>query len=98
MGKPENNQVSTLAANGARSADFDPQETREWIQSLEAVVADSGPERGRFLLRQLEEQAQHMGIIDHAQPYSAYRNTIPIDKQRVKGAGFEYFWNAARNT
>ena len=81
MGKPESNVPSSSAANGARAVDFDPQETREWLQSLEAVVADSGPERGLFLLRQLEEQARNMGIVDAVQPYSAYRNTIPIDKQ-----------------
>ena len=61
--------------------DNDPQETREWLESLEAVVGCSGHERGLFLLQQLEEQAQQLGIIAHVQPYSAYRNTIAVEQQ-----------------
>ena len=68
-------------AAGNQSTDIDPQETREWLEALEAVVSESGQERGLFLLQQLEEQARQLGIIGHVQPYSAYRNTIPIEKQ-----------------
>ncbi len=67
--------------NHGNATDIDPQETQEWLESLEAVVGDSGPERGLFLLQQLEEQARNLGIIANVQPYSAYRNTIPIEKQ-----------------
>jgi pyruvate dehydrogenase E1 component len=45
------------------------------------VVRTGGQERGLYLLKQLEEQAQELGIIASVQPYSAYRNTIPLDKQ-----------------
>lgn len=70
-------------ASGVRgiAGDDDPAETREWIEALEAVIRVGGQERGLFLLRQLEEQAQQLGIIASVQPYSAYRNTIPLDKQ-----------------
>ncbi len=61
--------------------DADPHETQEWLDALEAVVAASGSERGLFLLQKLEEQAQQMGIIPHVLPYSAYRNTIPLERQ-----------------
>jgi pyruvate dehydrogenase E1 component len=64
-----------------QAADADPQETREWIESLEAVVRDAGTERGLYLLQQLEEQAQQLGIVSHVSPYSAYRNTIPLERQ-----------------
>ena len=43
--------------------------------------APAASERGLFLLKKLEEQAQHLGIIAHVQPYSAYRNTIPLEEQ-----------------
>ena len=66
---------------GSQPSDIDPQETREWLEALEAVVSESGQERGLFLLQQLEEQARQLDIIGHVQPYSAYRNTIPIEKQ-----------------
>ena len=65
------------------TGDTDPQETREWLEALEGVVREAGHERGRFLLKRLEEQAQQMGIVAHVPPYSAYRNTIPLEQQEV---------------
>jgi pyruvate dehydrogenase E1 component len=61
--------------------DSDPEETLDWLESLEATVRESGPERGLYLLTQLEEQAQSLGIAPHVQPFSAYRNTIPEELQ-----------------
>ncbi len=65
----------------AQSQDSDPQETQEWLDALQAVVADAGAARGLYLIEQLEEQAQALGIVPHVQPFSAYRNTIPLDSQ-----------------
>src|SRR5205823_2424878 len=61
--------------------DDDPGETREWCDALEAVVRQSGKKRGLYLLKQLEEHAQYLGIASHIPPYSAYQNTIPLDEQ-----------------
>jgi pyruvate dehydrogenase E1 component len=61
--------------------DSDPAETREWLESLEAVVLRAGEARGRYLLQQLESQAQQLGIVANVPPYSAYRNTIPLEHQ-----------------
>src|SRR5690606_16102515 len=61
--------------------DLDPGETAEWLDALAAVVRAGGEARGRFLLRQLEEQAQELGILAHVQPYSSHRNTIPLERQ-----------------
>lgn len=61
--------------------DLDPQETREWTDSLHAVLASAGPERAHYLLRKLRESLQTEGV---ALPYlvqSPYVNTIPPDKQ-----------------
>lgn len=63
------------------SMDIDRDETQEWLESLEAVVRDGGSERGQFLLKQLEQHARALGITSHVHPYSAYRNTIPLEKQ-----------------
>jgi pyruvate dehydrogenase E1 component len=65
----------------ARDEDTDPQETREWLEALEAVVRSAGRDRGHYLLKKLEEQAQHLGIVERIPPYSAYQNTIPLDRQ-----------------
>ena len=63
------------------SADSNPAETQEWLESLEAVVLRSGEARGLYLLKQLEAQAQQLGIVANVSPYSAYRNSIPLEKQ-----------------
>ena len=63
------------------NADADPDETREWLDALEATVRAGGRERGLFLLKKLEEQAQHLRILTHVPTYSAYQNTIPLEEQ-----------------
>ena len=61
--------------------DPDPAETREWMESLESVITEEGADRALFLLDQLEEQLRRKGVRASVQPYSAYRNTIPVDRQ-----------------
>ncbi len=69
--------INTLAMPG----DADPQETLDWLQSLEAVVHRTGPARGRFLLERLQEAADDLGILPDRQPYSPYRNSVPLKDQ-----------------
>jgi pyruvate dehydrogenase E1 component len=64
-------------------ADSDLTETREWVESLDSVIEEGGPERALFLLNELEEQMRRKGLRSSVQPYSAYRNTIPVDRQGV---------------
>src|ERR1700734_3813003 len=61
--------------------DEDPTETGEWLDSLNSVIKQSGGERALFLLNELQEQLRHRGLRSPVQPYSAYRNSIPVDKQ-----------------
>ncbi len=63
--------------------DIDPQETREWLDALRTAVASGGRERGLYLLTQLEQEAQRLGVMAHVMPYSAYQNTIPLGEQAV---------------
>ena len=65
----------------ADAADADPLETQEWIDSLLGVVRTGGEDRALFLLRELKEQAQQLGIVANVPPYSAYQNTIPLERQ-----------------
>ncbi|MEO7762503.1 MAG: pyruvate dehydrogenase (acetyl-transferring), homodimeric type, partial [Casimicrobiaceae bacterium] len=66
---------------GQHTVDTDPLETQEWLDALEAVVAVAGQDRAQALLRLLEEQAQQLGIVANVPPYSAYRNTIPLERE-----------------
>ena len=61
--------------------DSDPQETQEWLDALRAVVTRAGPERALALIDALSNEAQALGIDPQLQPFSAYRNTIPLDRQ-----------------
>jgi pyruvate dehydrogenase E1 component len=73
--------ANLLRATRLTTVDTDPDETREWLEALEAVVTVAGHDRALALLRLLEEQAQQRGIVANVPPYSAYRNTIPADKE-----------------
>ena len=65
----------------ALQVDVDPQETQEWLDALRAAVAANGAGRGLYLLDQLQDQAVQLGIVPHAQAFSAYRNTIALERQ-----------------
>ena len=47
------------------------------------MIANSGRERGLFVLKRLEEHARDLGIKTRVSPYSAYQNTIPLEQQAV---------------
>ncbi|MCC5809769.1 MAG: pyruvate dehydrogenase (acetyl-transferring), homodimeric type [Ectothiorhodospiraceae bacterium] len=60
-----------------RPEDVDPQETREWIDALEAVIEEEGPERAHFLLESLVDKARRRGGHIPFKATTAYLNTIP---------------------
>ena len=60
-----------------RLQDVDPLETREWVDSLEAVLAIEGPERAHFILEQLVDKARRSGAYLPYSANTAYINTIP---------------------
>jgi pyruvate dehydrogenase E1 component len=60
-----------------RLQDIDPTETREWVDSLEAVLAAEGPERAHFILESLIDKARRSGVNLPYSANTAYINTIP---------------------
>src|ERR1700722_13600593 len=71
------------APAGGDAPDSDPEETRDWIESLDAVIRIDQPARALFLLRALDEHAKELGLVAAAAPFSAYRNTIPLERQGI---------------
>lgn len=61
--------------------DVDANETSEWLDALDASIGQHGPERGQFLLRTLEAHLRDQGNADLTRQFSAYRNTIPLERQ-----------------
>ena len=64
------------------SPDIDPQETQEWLESLEAVIKVHGPERAHFLLEQLVDQTRRAGAYLPFKPNTAYVNSISVGKEK----------------
>ncbi len=62
--------------------DIDPEETQEWIESLESVLEREGPERAHFLLEKLIDKTRRSGAYLPFSANTAYVNTIPLDRQR----------------
>ena len=71
----------SIEAASNRERDADPGETREWLDSLRAVIREGGAERGSFLVHQLQDALRQIGGVDSTQQFSAYRNTIPLERQ-----------------
>ena len=61
--------------------DVDPQETAEWIDSLESVAATRGKPRASFLIGRMEMRAEEMGIDNSGLVTTPYINTIPPNEQ-----------------
>jgi pyruvate dehydrogenase E1 component len=57
--------------------DLDPVETREWIESLTAVINADGPERAHYLLERMVDETRRVGGHIPFAPTTAYVNTIP---------------------
>ncbi|KAF7598991.1 MAG: pyruvate dehydrogenase (acetyl-transferring), homodimeric type [Candidatus Dactylopiibacterium carminicum] len=62
-------------------ADTDLQETQEWLESLDAVVAKEGPERARYLVERLVEEMRDAGVVVPHNGNTLYRNTITTADQ-----------------
>ncbi|PSJ18499.1 pyruvate dehydrogenase (acetyl-transferring), homodimeric type [Nitrosomonas supralitoralis] len=61
--------------------DIDPQETQEWLDALDSVIASAGGERAHFLLEKLIEKARRSGAYLPYSARTAYINTIPTGKE-----------------
>ncbi|KAA0233745.1 MAG: Pyruvate dehydrogenase E1 component [Acidimicrobiales bacterium] len=61
--------------------DIDPDETEEWLDSLEAVVEQRGKTRGRFLMSKLIERARQLQVGTPATVSTPYVNSIPPEEE-----------------
>jgi pyruvate dehydrogenase E1 component len=61
--------------------DPDPEETREWVEALEALVRDEGNERAQFVMRKVLKRSRmlHTGLPELVQ--TPYINTISPEQE-----------------
>ena len=64
-----------------RIDDEDPIETREWLDSIDSVIAQHGPERAHFILNKMVDYARRSGTYLPFSHNTAYLNTIPVGMQ-----------------
>jgi pyruvate dehydrogenase E1 component len=62
--------------------DFDPGETKEWLESIDSVLKAHGPERAHFLLEKLIDYTRRSGAYLPFKPNTAYVNTISTGQQK----------------
>jgi pyruvate dehydrogenase E1 component len=75
-----NNKLRALRTL-ALGTDTDPEETQEWIDSLDAVVAREGADRAEHLLRTLIQRANLTSVRLPGLIQTPYVNTIPADRE-----------------
>jgi len=77
------------SAFGAAANDADAQETREWLDALQAVIAAEGPDRAHYVLERLIDEARQAGIDMPFSANTAYVNTIPPDQEERSPGNIE---------
>ena len=79
MSSSSNHHILSGLTNNLR--DVDSEETREWIESFDALIGAQGTERAEYVMRAL---LQHAGTHSVGVPMvttSDYINTIPVDQE-----------------
>ena len=82
--------------------DPDPQETREWLDAMHAILERDGAGRAHYIIEQLIHRARLKGVNLPFRNTTAYVNTIPVnEEERLPGdPGMEHRvrslerWNA----
>ena len=66
--------------------DNDPQETQEWLDSLESIIEVEGGNKAHHIIEKLIDMARRSGINLPYSANTAYVNSIPVDQQqRIAG-------------
>jgi pyruvate dehydrogenase E1 component len=61
--------------------DLNPQETSEWIEALDEIIDEAGPDRASYLLERLMERAANLGVQPPLRWNTPYINTIPPEEE-----------------
>src|SRR3954469_20477199 len=78
--------------------DVDPQETREWLEALDAVVANDGVQRAQQLVETVIDRARRVGAPPPDQGPTPYVNTIPPSLEAPFSGDLELYHNIRSTT
>jgi len=82
--------------------DPDPQETKDWLDSLQGVIEHEGAEKAEYLLSALTDRARELGVAASPGLLTPYTNTIlpkdeepiPNDSLTARNVAAYVRWNA----
>ena len=63
--------------------DFDPIETREWVESLDDVIDDQGTDRASFILNELAKHLMDKGAVPSYNLTTPFKNTISPENEAM---------------
>ena len=63
------------------SDDLNPQETAEWVEALDEIIDEVGPDRASYLLERLMERAANLGVQVPLRWNTPYMNSIPPEEE-----------------
>ncbi|WP_234399391.1 pyruvate dehydrogenase (acetyl-transferring), homodimeric type [Psychromicrobium lacuslunae] len=75
----ENSHILSVLTN--QLPDRDPEETAEWIESLDSLIKEQGTERAQFIMRSLLQRAGAQSVGVPMVTTTDYVNTIPADQE-----------------
>ena len=61
--------------------DLNPLETAEWVEALDEMIDEAGPDRASYLLERLMERAANLGVQVPLRWNTPYINTIPPEEE-----------------
>src|SRR5579864_583678 len=61
--------------------DLNPQETSEWVEALDEIIDQVGPDRASYLLEHLMERAANLGVRVPLRWNTPYINTISVEDE-----------------
>ena len=64
-----------------KNFDTDPQETRDWLESIKSLIDSSGPIRAHYILENLISYARRNGVRMPYTPYTDYINRTVWHKE-----------------
>jgi pyruvate dehydrogenase E1 component len=70
-----------LQTKEERQTDLNPQETAEWLEALEQVVDEAGPDRAGYLVEKLLDRAAQFGVSAPQNINTPFVNTIPAHEE-----------------
>src|ERR1051326_6004221 len=74
-------EISMHQKIAERVVDLDPQETREWMEALDQVLDEAGPDRATYLLDQLNKRATAAGAELPVHLNTPYINSIQAEAE-----------------